>query len=37
MHGFTSNVLSCEERERLAQELFETALREAAICPGCAI
>ena len=23
MHGFTGNVLSCEERERLAQELFE--------------
>lgn len=23
MHGFASNVLSCQERERLEEELFE--------------
>jgi hypothetical protein len=27
MHGFASNVLSCQERERLEEELFETRTR----------
>jgi len=27
MHGFASNVLSCEERERLEEELFEARTR----------
>lgn len=27
MHGFASNVLSCQERERLEEELFEARTR----------
>lgn len=27
MHGFASNVLSCQERERLEEELFEVRTR----------
>ena len=27
MHGFASNVLSCQERERLEEELFEAQTR----------
>ena len=27
MHGFASNVLSCKERERLEEELFEVRTR----------
>lgn len=27
MRGFASNVLSCQERERLEEELFETRTR----------
>lgn len=27
MHGFASNVLSCRERERLEEELFEARTR----------
>lgn len=27
MHGFASNVLSCQERERLEEELVETRTR----------
>ena len=27
MHGFGSNVLSCQERERLEEELFEARTR----------
>jgi hypothetical protein len=27
MHGFASNVLSCQERERLEEELFEVRKR----------
>ena len=27
MHGFASNVLSCQERERLEEDLFEARTR----------
>ena len=36
MHGFTSNVLSCEERERPVQELFEARYARRLFVPAAA-
>jgi len=36
MHGFASNVLSCQERERLEEELFEVRTRGRNLVPAAA-